>query len=110
MVAESLKTGAKRAVTSSPSNRPRREWGKWVYLSWGPSPTANPIIHYQVPKKALPLAVDRNLIKRRLRAIVAPYKANLKGYKLVIGVKKEIKEAKFKDLKEDVEGLLAKKP
>ncbi len=110
MVAESLKVGAKRAVTNSPSNRFRREWGKWVSVSWGTSPTNTPVIYYQVPKKALPRAVDRNLIKRRLKAILAPYKETLQGCKLTIGIKKEIKQAKFKELKEDLQGLLAKKP
>ncbi|MBP9855972.1 MAG: ribonuclease P protein component [Candidatus Pacebacteria bacterium] len=54
--------------------------------------------------------MDRNLIKRRLKAILAPYKETLQGCKLTIGIKKEIKQAKFKELKEDLQGLLAKKP
>ena len=74
MVAESLKNAAKRVALNSrpsPMGALKRLTGELIFISLIKRPQpSSPAIFFQISKKTLPRAVDRNLIKRRLRVIM----------------------------------------
>jgi ribonuclease P protein component len=72
-------------------------------------PLAKPIIYYRIGKKVVSKAVDRNLLKRRLREIMREYKDKIPlGTVLSIGVSENIVKKPFKQLKADLNLTLTK--
>lgn len=72
-------------------------------------PIAKPVIYYRIGKKVVDKAVDRNLLKRRLREIMREYKDKIPpGVVLSIGVSENIVKKPFKLLKTDLNLTLTK--
>lgn len=64
-----------------------------------PSPTRQSQFIIVTPAKIVPQAVDRNLLKRRLRAALRPLKAAIpSGWQVMIFVKKEAVMASYREL------------
>lgn len=61
-----------------------------------------------ISKKVFKRAVDRNLWRRRAKAIMKDYLASLKGWEIVINFNGAIKSADFPALKEDLSKCLEK--
>lgn len=59
-----------------------------------------------VSKKVLKKAVDRNLVKRRFRAILLPFVKKNKNRTIMIIAKQGILETSFRDLKDQIEKTL----
>ncbi|MDO8183614.1 MAG: ribonuclease P protein component [bacterium] len=86
----------------------RRLIGRWLYLSLVNKKTpTSPKIFFQISKKMAPRAVDRNLLKRRLRSLLNTYQGVLKSDQaLVIGLKVKIPPLPTQaDLKQDLNKL-----
>lgn len=72
-------------------------------------PIAKPLIYYRIGKKVVPKAVDRNLLKRRLKEIMREYKDKIPpGTSLSIGVSENIIKKPFQQLKADLILTLSK--
>lgn len=59
-----------------------------------------------VAKKVAPKAVDRNLIRRRVSAVLAGYLAKISDIDLVLIVQKNPLEKNFVDLSQEIVALL----
>lgn len=74
-----------------------------------PSGEGNPLVGFVVSKKSLPRAVDRNLVKRRLRAVCAMRLQNFgEGTVTVIRAREKAKTASIRQLTSAVEQALAR--
>ena len=74
-----------------------------------PSGEGNPLVGFVVSKKSLPRAVDRNLVKRRLRAVCAMRMKNFgEATVTVIRAREKAKTASFRQLTSAVEQALAR--
>lgn len=74
-----------------------------------PSGEGSPLVGFVVSKKSLPRAVDRNLVKRRLRAVCAMRLQNFgEGTVTVIRAREKAKTASFRQLTSAVEQALAR--
>lgn len=70
-------------------------------------PLKKPLFYLRISKKTVTKAVDRNLLKRRLREIVREYKDKLPvGLVLSIGVAENIVKKPFPELKSELLSLL----
>lgn len=91
------------------AQKPHRGVGKYVSLSvYRPAwCTKGQKFGFVVPKKAISRAVDRNLIERRLREVIRAQVSQVPiGYVIILGVKKEARDATFDELRRDVKTLL----
>ena len=85
----------------------RREHGKFFTLTIAKSPDNKPRSACVVSKKTANKAHDRNLIKRRCRAVIRD--ASVKHpFALVFTAKRSAREATFADVSLDVTSLLNK--
>lgn len=83
--------------------------GKYVFLRYLINGTDKTKVGFVVSKKISKLAVERNKIKRRMREVVRLKRNSLKdGLSIVIVSLPQIKEAPYKEIKEDLENLLHK--
>jgi len=67
-----------------------------------------PRFGFIVPKKVLPKAVDRNLVKRRLKSILSGFDSQLKPLNVLIFPFAGAIKISFGDLKKEVENLFLK--
>lgn len=88
--------------------RKERVSGQWCYLIVESIEPPRLVFYYQIPKKIVSKAVDRNLIKRRLRAIITPYRHHLPLKAFTIGIKVNPMVISFNELKLDLNKLLNK--
>ena|SRR5581483_9737955 len=87
----------------------KRIHGALFSLSYAPLSGKHPKIATIVSKKAAARAVDRNLIKRRVRASLQKHIAALPAPSaLMFYAKKEAARADFDHIRDDIEKLLAK--
>jgi len=61
-----------------------------------------------VPKKVLPKVVDRNLIKRRIKAILQGSQDHLRAAEILFFPEKQLVKQSFAQLSEDIKSLFTK--
>ena len=86
----------------------KRLTGRWLYISLVKRKTlTSPQFYFQISKKMAARAVDRNLLKRRLRGLLNTYTKVLKSDQvLVIGLKVKIPPVPSQtNLKQDLDKL-----
>ncbi|MEO5701712.1 MAG: ribonuclease P protein component [Casimicrobiaceae bacterium] len=88
----------------------RRQEGRFVQLVWMPARGPVGRVGYVVGKKALPLAVDRNRVKRMLRPIVRAARPQIDPYDLIVRLKRPCGRAEFKVVAAEATRLLARLP
>jgi len=92
------------AVADLKTFRPTRRFqGAYFSLATASAPVVKAA--FVVSKKVAPLAVTRNLIKRRSRAALSPLAAALRPSHYVFYAKKEATTASFSEIKNDIEKL-----
>jgi len=64
-------------------------------------------IGFVIGKKALPLAVDRNRVRRMLRVCVRNARPGIEGYDLVVRLKKGAPRTEFRSIASEAVRLLA---
>lgn len=106
MAAESLRKDAKKADLSLRPNTFRVN-GDNFYLTTSTLPSGGLKIAYNVPKKVVKYATKRNLIKRRIKAVLTPWRVKMKGM-VVVGIKKPVHLLPFSEFKAELESLLIK--
>jgi ribonuclease P protein component len=63
-----------------------------------------------IPKKVLPLAVDRNRVRRMLRAAHVAARPAVLGYDVILRLRRPLPRGEFRVLAEDAARLLASLP
>jgi len=87
----------------------KRFSGRYLYVSLVlKSKATDPKIYFQISKKMVPKAADRNLIKRRIRSLLGMFKGVLESNQaLLIGLRvKTPPNPTLKALKEDLNQLI----
>ncbi|GEM_PF-5605776 len=88
--------------------RQQRLRGALVDISLVSYPSSQPKTAFIVSAKAAPLAVDRNRIKRRARAVVSKFQKSLPaGHVFIFQMNKSAITTSFEDLERDILSLLS---
>ena len=85
----------------------RRREGAYLQLVYAPARGVPGRVGYVLGKKALPLAVDRNRVRRMLREIVRAARPRLAGYDLIVRLKRGCPRAQFRAIAGEAEALLS---
>lgn len=73
-----------------------------------PKDQNNPRFGFIVPKKVVPKVVDRNLLKRRIKAVLQKAAVKLRPVDVVFYPQKALIKKSFSELSEEVESLISK--
>ncbi len=87
----------------------RRE-GAYLQLAFAPACVAPGRVGFVIGKKALPLAVDRNRVRRMLRPVVQAARPRIEAYDLIVRLKKGCPRTTFPVLALEAARLLAALP
>lgn len=79
-----------------------------LVLKFYPNKLKFPRIAIIISKKVAPKATKRNLIKRRIKAILQPTINNLPNFDLIFITKPELAKKDFAELKDIITGLIKK--
>ena len=85
----------------------RRRAGEYVELIAVPAARAPGRVGLVVGKKALPLAVDRNRVRRMLRAAVAAARPAILDYDVILRLKRGCARTEFRAVAADATRLLS---
>jgi ribonuclease P protein component len=85
----------------------RRRDGAYLQLISLPARTPPGRAGYAIPKKLLPLAVDRNRVRRLLREAVRAARPAVCSFDVILRVKRGCPRAEFRRLARDASDLLA---
>lgn len=85
----------------------RRHEGTYLQLVYAPARGVPGRVGYVLGKKALPLAVDRNRVRRMLREIVRAARPHLAGYDLIVRLKRGCPRTQFRAIAGEAERLLS---
>ncbi|MEP6656497.1 MAG: ribonuclease P protein component [Betaproteobacteria bacterium] len=85
----------------------RRREGAYLQLVYAPARGVPGRVGYVLGKKALPLAVDRNRVRRMLREIVRAARPQLAGYDLIVRLKRGCPRTQFRAIAGEAAELLS---
>jgi ribonuclease P protein component len=85
----------------------RRHDGVHLQLLSLPARTQFGRAGFAVPKRILPLAVDRNRVRRILREAVRAARPQVGAFDIVLRLKRRCPSANLRDLRDEANGLLA---
>ncbi len=88
----------------------RRREGTYLQLVYAPARAAPGRVGYVIGKKALPLAVDRNRVRRMLRPVVQAARPAIEAYDVIVRLKKGCPRSTFPVLPREAARLLASLP
>jgi ribonuclease P protein component len=85
----------------------RRREGDYVQLVAAPAAKPPGRLGLVVPKKVLPLAVDRNRVRRMLRAAQRAARPGILDYDVILRLKRGCPRAEFRSVAADAKRLLS---
>jgi ribonuclease P protein component len=85
----------------------RRREGEFLQMICMPAARQQGRFGIVIGKKALPLAVDRNRVRRMLRVCVREARPGIDGYDLVVRLKKGAPRTGFRSIAQEAARLLA---
>lgn len=85
-----------------------RGGSKYLVVHMSDQSDSGTLVGFIVPKKVLPHAVDRNLVRRRLRHLMATRLEQIQGRKIAIRVLPGVREANFQQLGQALDTALGK--
>jgi ribonuclease P protein component len=85
----------------------RRREGEFLQMICMPAARQHGRFGIVIGKKALPLAVDRNRVRRMLRVCVRDARPGIDGYDLVVRLKKGARRMEFRSIAKEAARLLA---
>jgi len=85
----------------------RRREGEFLQMICMPAARQQGRFGIVIGKKALPLAVDRNRVRRMLRVCVRDAQPGIDGYDLVVRLKKGAPRTEFRSIAKEAARLLA---
>jgi ribonuclease P protein component len=85
----------------------RRRNGAHLQLLWLPARAVPGRAGYAIPKKLLPLAVDRNRVRRLLREAVRAARPPVCAFDVILRVKRGCPRTEFRLLAQEARDLLA---